>query len=189
MKKRGFLGGTFDPPHKGHLFLAKSALNKLELDELIFCVANQSPSKINSPPIASGKERLEMVRIMIKHHKKMRVSDFEVRKGGVSYTIDLIDELHRHNPDDELFMIISNDVFNELHSFKEIQKIIKMCKIAVGARSSVKLKTSFAHVFFEKNFLEISSRQLKEALSKKANIAKFLDGKVFDFISEKHLYF
>tara|TARA_A100001015_G_C15014194_1_gene724685 strand:- start:1435 stop:2004 length:570 start_codon:yes stop_codon:yes gene_type:complete len=189
VKKRGFLGGTFDPPHNGHLFLAKSAINNLALDELVFCVANRSPFKIHRPPIASAKDRLEMVCIMIKDHKKMRASDFEVKKGGLSYTIDLIYELKRLNPDDELFMIVSNDVFNTLNSFKDIQKILKLCKIAVGARSCVKLKTSFEHVFFEDNFLEISSTKLREALNKKADIASFLDTKVFDFISQKNIYF
>lgn len=188
MKKIGFFGGTFDPPHLGHLFLAKSAIKNLELDKLVFSVANLSPAKEAKPPVAAASKRFKMVQLMIEGQEKMIVSDYEIQTGGLSYTINLVNELRNQYPDDKLFMIVSNDVLNVLDTFRESQKILKECTVAVGSRASYALNATIDHVFFENNFLPISSTELRYALKLDRSSNEFLDAKVFDYIIQNRLY-
>jgi len=93
----GVLGGSFDPPHRGHLAMAKVALEQLELDEVVFVPANRNPLK-DRPVSASGKQRLSMVAAMIADEPQMSVSDMELTRGGLSYAIDTIQELQMVRP-------------------------------------------------------------------------------------------
>ena len=90
MKKVGFFGGTFDPIHFGHINLALQLKEILALDEVLICPANISPQKSELPPVASPKDRLNMISIMIEGIEGFRLLDMEIQRKGISYTIDSV---------------------------------------------------------------------------------------------------
>ena len=87
----GVFGGTFDPPHIGHLLLASDARDALQLDRLIFVPVGVQPFKVETPPVASGQDRLEMVRLAIGNDPNYAVDDTEISRKGLSYTVDTLD--------------------------------------------------------------------------------------------------
>src|SRR5687768_12512146 len=93
----GILGGTFDPPHSGHLTFAHAALETLDLDEVIFMPAHRNPQK-KGRSVANSKQRLEMVRRLVGGHQKLSVSDLEITRGGPSYTVETLAELQHARP-------------------------------------------------------------------------------------------
>src|SRR3954447_16217102 len=84
----GVFGGTFDPPHIGHLLLAADARDALQLDRLVFVPAGTQPFKQHAPPVASGQDRLEMLRLAVADDANYTVDDAEISRAGLSYTVD-----------------------------------------------------------------------------------------------------
>ncbi|HEX2602180.1 MAG TPA: adenylyltransferase/cytidyltransferase family protein, partial [Gemmatimonadaceae bacterium] len=93
----GVFGGTFDPPHVGHLLLGSDAREALSLDRLIFIPAGSQPFKVNSPPVASPQDRLEMVRLAVADDANYTVDDAEIERKGLSYTVDTLEHLSKRH--------------------------------------------------------------------------------------------
>src|SRR4051794_25149699 len=102
--KIGILGGTFDPPHTGHLSVARAALEQLELDEVLFLPASRNPLK-SRKVVTPAKHRLGMVEALVRNEEKMAVSDMELTRGGISYTVDTLGELHMVQPAEYWFLM------------------------------------------------------------------------------------
>src|ERR1700722_59500 len=100
----GVLGGTFDPPHLGHLALARAALRQLELDEVLFLPANRNPLKTGKGG-TPAKHRLAMIDLMLKNEPTMAYSDMEITRGGPSYAVDTLNELHAVRPAEYWFLM------------------------------------------------------------------------------------
>lgn len=109
-------GGSFDPVHIGHLWVAQNCAEKLQLDQVIFMPAATSPLK-PSGPVASNDDRLMMLRLALGGQQSasdgaaLLVDDRELRRGGKSYTIDTVEGMKRERPDDELFLLVGSDAF------------------------------------------------------------------------------
>jgi nicotinate-nucleotide adenylyltransferase len=188
LKRVGFFGGTFDPPHLGHLKLAQAALQELKLDKLIFCVANISPAKQNRDSTATPLERLKMVDLMINGQDKMQLSDFEVKRGGVSYTIDLVEHLERQYSGSKLFMVCAEDVYNSLAVFRDIERIRAKCTIVSGSRLPIQNETACRSHKISNECVDISSSEIRDRLQSTLEVKKYLAPKVFDFIVHEGLY-
>ena len=106
----GVFGGTFDPPHVGHLILAADAIDALRLDKLVLVPANAQPLKVETPAIASPEERLQMVELAVAGDDRYSVEDAEIRRPGLSFTVDTLEELARRNPGAELFLLVGEAV-------------------------------------------------------------------------------
>lgn len=135
--KIGLFGGSFDPVHLGHLLLAETAREACELDQVWFIPAFQSPFK-NNLPTATGKQRLEMMRLAVAGFPVFVVYDGEVKRKEVSYTIDTVREISQSRPDDELFLIIGADSLRDFHCWKdpgEILKLVTLVAVNRGAQS------------------------------------------------------
>ena len=105
----GILGGTFNPPHFGHLICAQEAYVALELDAVTFMPARVPPHKpVDDEP--GPEHRYELSRLAVDGDERMTVSDLEIRRDGTSYTIDTLDQLRTQDPDSELFLIVGGDV-------------------------------------------------------------------------------
>ena len=111
--KTGVLGGSFDPIHIGHLILANEIREAAGLDNVLFVPAYSPPHKTASDT-APGEHRLQMVALAVADNPSFEASDIELRRGGVSYTVETIAELKRERPDDELYFIIGADTVPEL---------------------------------------------------------------------------
>ncbi|MDR2889156.1 MAG: nicotinate-nucleotide adenylyltransferase [Lachnospiraceae bacterium] len=131
-KKVGFLGGTFNPIHYGHLMIAESAREYLDLDEVLLMPSGHSYMK--SVASASAEHRLAMTRLAARDYPHFTVSDMEIRRGGNTYTADTIDELRSTYPQAELYFIIGADTLLMMDNWSEPARIFAGAKIAVAVR-------------------------------------------------------
>lgn len=131
----GILGGTFDPPHYGHLKLAEAAIEALDLDEVILLPANINPFKQQRRG-TSAKDRLAMLQLLQKRHPKLALSDMEITRGGVSYTVDTLGELQMVHPGDYWF-IMGADAMTQFMEWKNPQRILRLCRLAVTIRPPI----------------------------------------------------
>ncbi|MDF2834395.1 MAG: nadD [Paenibacillus sp.] len=125
MVKAGIMGGTFDPIHIGHLIAAQTALEACGLDEVWF-IPTASPPLKPSAPGADAYDRLEMVAAAIAGHERFRVLDIELRRGGVSYTIDTIKALRERHPNHSFAYIIGSDRINDLPKWHRIGELAEL---------------------------------------------------------------
>jgi nicotinate-nucleotide adenylyltransferase len=128
----GLFGGTFDPVHAGHLIAAKAAMDCAGLDRVLFVPAAQPPHR--PPAVAGAKQRLEMCRLAIAGEPRFEVSDVELNRAGPSYTVDTLSELHRLNPDDELFLILGWDAARLFPTWRRPDEVRKLASIVVVGR-------------------------------------------------------
>lgn len=129
----GLYGGTFDPPHVGHLMVASEAFDTLELDRLLFVPAAEPPHKRGLVE-ASPEQRLEMVRRSISGDSRFAVEDLELRRTGASYTVDTLRILRERDPGCELVFLVGVDQVQEFHSWKEPEEIARLAELAVISR-------------------------------------------------------
>ena len=134
--KVGIYGGTFDPPHLGHMRAAQAALTLLGLDELILIPAHIPPHKQRHPDSAPAEDRLAMTRLMADgmQDPRVRVSDVELRREGKSYTADTLREIHDQRPEDELYLLMGTDMFLTLQNWHDPQAIVGLATLAPFAR-------------------------------------------------------
>ena len=129
----GILGGSFDPVHIGHLGLAQEIYEKFDLDRILFVPAFQAPHK-KTAPLASSTYRLEMLKLALKGSSHFSISDKEIHRKEVSYTIDTLNDLQIEFPNSKLFLIIGYDNLFKLDSWKDAFKIMKRYTIVVASR-------------------------------------------------------
>lgn len=132
MKKLGILGGTFDPIHNGHVYLANAAYEDLGLDEVLLIPAYVAPHKVGLD-FAPAKDRYLMAMLATREYPYMKVSDIEINRTGVSYTYDTIMELKKQYPDYEFYFIVGGDTVPQLPSWHNIDALLEMVTfVAVG---------------------------------------------------------
>jgi nicotinate-nucleotide adenylyltransferase len=131
----GILGGTFDPIHVGHLAVAKGAIECARLDRVLFVPSAQPPHR--AAALASAEDRLAMTKLAIEGEPSLEVSDVEVRRGGRSYTVDTLNELHRAHPDDELFLILGWDAARLFRTWHEPERVAALASVVIVDRPGV----------------------------------------------------
>jgi len=163
--KIGILGGAFNPPHIGHLVLAKETQEKLKLDKVFFIPTNISPHKESES--VSADHRLKMVQLAVTDNKNFEALDLEIKRGGVSYTIDTIRELKNKYPGDEFYLVIGSDLANDFSSWKEFENISKAIKIVVAHRENFPLKSKDDFIVVDITQIDLSSSQVRELIREK----------------------
>ena len=135
----GILGGTFDPVHNGHLALARAACEQLELDRVLFVPAFQHPFK--KKIVAAPEVRLQCVTLAVSKEKQFGVSDCEIRRGGISYTVDTVKTLRtEYSEPNELYFITGGDWGRDLKKWKDIDAIFSLARFVVAPRPGFDLK-------------------------------------------------
>jgi nicotinate-nucleotide adenylyltransferase len=134
--KVGIFGGTFDPPHHGHLIAAQDAIIELELDKILFIPARVPPHKAQEQ-ISPAAVRLRMVYAAVEGDRRFEVSDVELRRTGPSYTADTLRDLRESRPGDDLFLLIGVDQVREFHTWHESDVVLRNAKIVLLSRSGV----------------------------------------------------
>lgn len=129
-------GGTFDPIHLGHLFLAQTLLQKYDFEKVLFIPAGQNPLKTNSP-LASDQYRLQMIQAALKEKKESRfeVTDIELNRGGKSYTVETIEELKKKYPNKEFALILGDEVFKSFSDWKRPLVLLNYVNLIIISRS------------------------------------------------------
>ena len=164
--KIGIFGGTFDPPHKGHLYISKIALKKLKLNKLIWVVTKKNPLK--QKPYLSTKARINLSKEMTKKEKKIFVRYFDDKIKSIN-TFDLLNFIKKKNQNAKLFFLIGADYLAIFHKWNNWKKIPKLAKIIIFPRQNCSIKS----------FNPIASKKLKKKdfiyiKSKKINISSSL---------------
>jgi nicotinate-nucleotide adenylyltransferase len=129
----GILGGTFNPPHLGHLVCAQEAYLQLRLDRVILIPARTPPHKpVEDEP--GARHRLELCRCAVDGDERFEVSELEIERTGTSYTVDTLEELNSRAPDSELFLIVGGDVAAGLPLWREPERVLELATLAVAKR-------------------------------------------------------
>jgi nicotinate-nucleotide adenylyltransferase len=193
--KIGIFGGTFDPPHFGHLKLAESALEQLGLDEVIFLPANTNPFK-QKTRTSPSKDRLQMTAILVSNHPQFAVSDMEITRGGLSYTIDTIGELQMVSPG-EYWVLLGADSLKGFENWKNPQRILRAARLAVAVRPPINkdelLRTVPAEFhdridIISMEPMEHSSTEIREKVSRNVKIDRLTSPEIVDYIKKNKLY-
>jgi nicotinate-nucleotide adenylyltransferase len=190
--KIGFLGGSFDPVHFGHLLAAQDAYEQHKLDRLIIVPAAQAPLKPNEVQ-SSADDRLAMIRAATEWDSRFEVSDFELRKGGVSFTIDSARHFRALYPNDELYWVIGGDQLPKLHLWKDIGELATLVEFIFLERPGypVKATPSIPGLRLHRcdgHLLAISSTELRDRTRRHLSLDYFVPHKAIVYIREKGLY-
>ncbi len=191
IKRIGILGGTFDPIHKGHLALARAAVEQLKLDRLIFVPAFQHPlPEKQSGNMASAQARLEIVKLATNGEPKFEVSDCEMKRKGVSYTVDTLRIFRAQYPKpNELFFITGGDWGKTLDQWKDIDTIFSLAHFVVAKRpgfDTERLPKGVQLLDFVP--LDISSTEIRARLKKGASVASLVPNEVLSYVDKQQLY-
>jgi nicotinate-nucleotide adenylyltransferase len=194
MHKVGIFGGTFDPIHIGHLLLAEHTCEVLHLDEVWFMPAADPPHK-DYQPLATGQERLEMIRLAIEGHPFFRLTDIEMERGGVSYTVDTIEELQRRHANHAFSFLMGADMVNYLPKWHRIDDLALRIEFIGVQRpgTTLHLNELPAHIrdkvkMVEIPLIELSSTEIRERASQGRSFRYMVPEPVHQFIQRNDLY-
>ena len=200
----GIYGGSFNPPHLGHLAAARAAVNALGLDKLVFVPAGDPPHKSLAEGSPSPEQRLELTRIAADQlllPEVTEVWDAEIRREGRSYTADTLAQAAERWPGDELWLLMGTDMFLTLHEWVEPEKILALAKVCAFGRSAADDEAVFAPqrerlmkqyhagavVISIPDLVEISSTRLRELLAGGGG-PEYLPQAVYGYILRENLY-
>ncbi len=190
--KIGFLGGSFDPVHFGHLIAAQDVLEQYKLDRLILVPAAQAPLKPNDVK-STAEDRLSMLRSATEWDRRLEISDYELAKGGISYTIDSVRHFRTAYPQDELYWIIGGDQLPLLHRWREIGELARLIKFIFLERPKhpTKPHSEIPGLRLHRcdgHLIEISSSELRRRVQQGRALHYFCPQKVIAYIEAKGLY-
>lgn len=185
----GLFGGTFDPPHVGHLLLALDALDHLALDRLVLVPAARQPLKQGVAMTAPG-HRLAMVEALAAADARLSVDGSEVARGGLSYTIDTVRALKAAHPDAELVLLMGADTAATLPQWREPEALSLLVHVAVAGRGAepVQLPTGFRAQPFPMRRVDVSATEIRARVAAGRSIRGFVPDAVADYIAAHGLY-
>lgn len=192
MKKIGILGGTFDPIHEGHLTIARSAKEQFTLDVIFFVPALLPPHKGSEGNLTAAHHRFEMVKLAVKGIEGFEVSDIELRRPGISYTVDTLRQFHEIYPAANLFLILGADSLAQIGTWRESNEIFRLATLLVAPRGNLKVSTlDFPPrhmVWIRMPEIAVSSSQIRDRIRQGGETGPFLPPRVAKYICQHHLY-
>jgi nicotinate-nucleotide adenylyltransferase len=194
----GILGGSFNPPHLAHLVCASEAAAQLGLERVLLTPVALAPHK-EAEQDPGPQERLELCRLAVAADERLGVCDLEVRRGGSSYTVDTLRELHAQTPEDDLTFIVGGDIALGLPSWHEPEAVLELATLAVAEREGAvradvaeRLRASFPDaapaVFFDMPRLDISSSEIRRRVAEGRPIQYLVPDPVAERIARGRLY-
>jgi nicotinate-nucleotide adenylyltransferase len=193
----GILGGTFNPPHLGHLVAAQEAHRELALDRVLFIPAGTPPHKpVEDEP--GARHRLELCRLAVGDDDRFSVSDIELQREGPSYTVDTLKTLRTHAPSDDLFLILGGDIAAGLPRWHEPEQVLELATVAIAKRRGTAKSTvdeALAQLrggerarFFQMPGIGISSTLVRRRVRAGQPIRYFVPDGVMHYIETHGLY-
>jgi len=187
-------GGTFDPPHIGHLIIAESILSDLDIDKIIFIPSSIPPHKpLHS--YSSASSRVEMLQISIKGTPAFQISDIELNRPGASYSVDTIKQIKSQMSlsKEELYFVIGSDSLVEFQRWKNPHEILSLAQVIIAPRSLFTkdmVKPEFLEQvqFLDTPQIDISSSMIRERVREKKSIRYYVIPEVLEYIQEKRFY-
>ncbi len=197
--KKGIIGGTFDPLHNGHIHIAYEALERLNLDRIVFIPTGNPPHKKNNN-ITDAIIRYRVVEKAIKDESCFEINSYEVLKHGLSFTYETLEYLNDKEPDTEWYFICGVDCLMELDGWKNVTTILELCKLAVFIRPGYKEEKIYKQKDkIEKTYnkdiilinlpqMDISSSYIRKRIEKGKNISYLVPYSVSKDIKNLNLY-
>lgn len=199
-RKIGILGGTFNPVHIGHLVMAEVARQECNLDKVIFIPTGDPPHKVGQY-VELSEHRLKMVELAVSDNPFFEVDDLEIRRSGITYTIDtLLEYRARAASDVQLYFIIGGDTLMEITSWRRFEEVLKLCSFAVYQRPGymrkeiehqanyLRLHMGASIFFVEGPALDISSTEIRQRLKQRKTVKYLLPSQVDEYIHKHSLY-
>ena len=190
------VGGTFDPVHLGHLAMAEAAADCARLDEVLLLPAAVPPHR--SAAQAPATDRLEMCRLAVRGHPRLKVSDLELHRPGPSYTVDTLKLLSRQRPRDQLFLVLGWDAARDLKSWREPERVLELARLVVVTRPGWPRPhprdLAAAGIEPERTVLcdvstpDVGASEIRRLLAAGEPLAGLLDPAVEAYIRRHHLY-
>ena len=185
-------GGTFDPPHIGHLLVAQTVCEAECFDKILFIPAYQTPNKIDVTPV---ENRLDMLKIAVEGNPNLEISDIELERKGISYTIDTIKIIKKEQGlnKKDIFYLIGSDSLLEFHKWKEPKEILNECQVIVAIRPGFRPSDIPAWILHNIQFaniprFEISSTNIRHRWVENKTIRYLVTLPVWNYINENGLY-
>lgn len=199
MKKIGLIGGTFNPIHNGHLYIASEAMEKLKLQEIIFMPAGNPPHKRNKD-ILDANIRSEMVNLAVRDYSGFTLCDYEVNKEGYSYTYETLKYLKSIYEDIEIYFITGADCLVDIFTWKNVEEILKLSHFVVFNRPGYPLEELLMQkekvekhynkdiIFLDLLQMDISSTDIRDRIKNNSQYRFFVPDNVYSFIEKLNLY-
>jgi nicotinate-nucleotide adenylyltransferase len=190
--KIGFLGGSFDPVHFGHLLAAQDAFEQFRLDRLFLVPAARAALKANEPQSAPA-DRLAMLKAAVEWDRRFEISDIELRRGDVSFTVDSARHFRALYPKDDLYWIIGGDQLPQLHLWRDIEELARLVEFIFLERPGypVKAQPGIPGLRLHRcdgHLLAVSSTELRDRVRRGLSLDYFVPRKAIVYIQEKGLY-
>ena len=199
MQRVGIFGGSFNPPHKGHLYIASEAMKQASLDKIIFVPCGTPPHKTLTD-MASAKHRFEMTRIALKNNDKFEISDLEIKSEETSYTARTLPQIKLMYPEARLCFIVGGDSFRDMERWYHPEEIFPMAEIVVVDRGGISRQSIEEKLFYYKEKysaeitltkvtpLELSSSAIRKDIAKGKDVSEFVSGEVLEYIQKFGIY-
>ncbi len=199
MKKVGIMGGTFNPIHMAHLFLAEQAYEQLDLDKVLFMPSKNPPHK-EMPYQITEQQRIDMILLGISDNLHFELSTFELEREGMTYTADTLTLLTEQNSDTEYYFIVGADSLFYMHKWYQPQTVFDHCTVIAASRDHANRQTLEEQVqYLANNFnarikliemptIQISSAEIRERITLGKTVRYFLPDNVQEYILQKKLY-
>lgn len=197
MTRLGVLGGTFDPPHIGHLILAEEARWRLALDSVLWVPAGD-PWRKEGRRITPAADRVAMTRLAVEGDPYFQVSEVEVQREGASYTVETLALLHEDQPEAELFFLLGEDALHDLPNWRDPPGIARLAWLAVAPREWSEKETATLErlapgitnriVHIEMPGIDISATDLRRRVAAGESIRYLVPAKVAAYIHDHGLY-
>lgn len=187
----GIFGGTFDPIHTGHILIAVAALRQFRLDTIVFVPAKRSPHKPKSV-FAPAEHRVQMVRKAIRGHSSFTISDVEVQREGLSYTVDTLESIQHLYPGSRLFLLLGSDNIRSFDAWKNPKRITRMASLVVyrrwGYDLTARMLSRWSARVLEGPEIFISSTLIRKKVSSGRTIQHLVPPAVERYITNHNLY-
>ena len=192
--KTCLFGGTFDPPHNGHVAIAEQCRKKLNNDRVIFIPAFLAPHKTDVK-ISSAKDRLAMLRLAIQLYHGLEISELEIDRRGISYSIDTILQIKKelNLTSENLYFLIGTDSLAELHTWRQPERILDESRVVVAGRphysmDDVPMDYRNRVEILSNPLVDISSTEIRQKVQRHESIRHLVPGSVADYINCHKLY-
>ncbi len=187
----GVLGGTFDPPHVGHLETADAVSRALNLDRMLLMVAGDPWQKTALGPVTPAADRLAMVAAAVAEVDGLEVSELEVARTGPSYMVDTLESLRLLHPDAELFLVIGSDTAEGLGSWHEPDRVAGLATTAIverGGRSGGRPPEGWPYLVVDAPQVAVSSSEIRERIAAGESVQGLVPDAVIEVIDSLGLY-
>ncbi|ANB59726.1 nicotinate-nucleotide adenylyltransferase [Anoxybacteroides amylolyticum] len=187
MRKIGIFGGTFDPPHNGHLLMANEVLHALMLSEIWF-MPNHIPPHKQHEQVTKSSDRLRMLQLAIADHSQFKMETIELTREGPSYTYDTMQQLKEMYPNDQFYFIIGADMVEYLPHWYCIDELVQLVTFVGVKRPGFSLRTPYPIIEVEIPEFAVSSSLIRERVKQGKSIRYLVPERVRQYIERKRLY-